>query len=113
MFDVETSRTEFAETYGATRGIVTPKNEDPVKSSFDFAKEYADQIIREQGVGAGFDVTVEASGAPVCAQMAVCMLKAGGTCIQAGLGKPLTEVPLFLVTAKELNIKGKPASRKI
>lgn len=73
--------------------------------------------------------------------MAVCMLKAGGTCkprppptvnlgesilaaekkivsqngltdpvrilgIQAGLGKPLTAVPLYLLTAKGLNIKG-------
>lgn len=27
--------------------------------------------------------------------------------IQAGLGKPLTAVPLFLLTAKELTIKGK------
>jgi hypothetical protein len=28
------------------------------------------------------------------------------TGIQAGLGKPLTSVPLFLLTARELNIKG-------
>ncbi|KAI1324660.1 hypothetical protein F5Y16DRAFT_300828 [Xylariaceae sp. FL0255] len=37
--------------------------------------------------------------------MAISMLKPGGTCIQAGLGKSMTNIPLFLVTAKELTIK--------
>lgn len=106
MFDIEASRTQFAETYGATAAIVTPKNEDPSKDSLTFAQEYAKDVIDKHEVGHGFDVTVEASGAEICAQMAVCMLKAGGTCIQAGLGKPLTAVPLFLITAKELNLKG-------
>ncbi|KAI8280961.1 hypothetical protein K4K56_011958 [Colletotrichum sp. SAR 10_98] len=89
MFDIESSRTQFAETYGATVGIVPPKNEDP-----------------SHELGNGFDVIVEASGAESCIQMAIAMLKSGGTCIQAGLGETLTSVPLFLVTAKEINIRG-------
>ncbi|EOO01033.1 putative xylitol dehydrogenase protein [Phaeoacremonium minimum UCRPA7] len=106
MFDIEESRTKFAESYGADVGIVTPKNSDPSKDSLTFSQEYAKEIVDKYELGQGFDVTVEASGAEICAQMAICMLKSGGTCIQAGLGKPLTSVPLFLLTARELNIKG-------
>ncbi|KAK6366324.1 hypothetical protein LTS17_010830 [Exophiala oligosperma] len=105
MFDIEESRTKFAESYGADVGIVTHKN-DSGKDSLTFAQDFATEIIQKHDIGSGFDVAVEASGAEVCAQMAVCMLKAGGTCIQAGLGKPLTAVPLFLLTAKDLTIKG-------
>lgn len=83
MFDIEPSRTRFAESYGADAGIVMPKNEDPSKDPLEFAQEYAGQVIKEHGLGGGFDVTVEASGAEVCVQMGVCMLKAGGTCKSA------------------------------
>lgn len=80
MFDIEPSRTRFAESYGADAGIVMPKNEDSAKDPLDFAQEYANKVVKEHGLGGGFDVTVEASGAEVCVQMGVCMLKAGGTC---------------------------------
>lgn len=103
MFDIESSRTKFAESYGADAAIVTPK---PEGDALEFAQNYAKKVIADYDLGQGFDVTVEASGAETCAQMAICMLKAGGTCIQAGLGRPLTSVPLFLLTAKELTIKG-------
>ncbi|KAF9881499.1 xylitol dehydrogenase [Colletotrichum karsti] len=106
MFDIEKSRTRFAESYGAHVGLVTPKHEDPSKDTLSFAQAYAKEIIANHDLGHGFDVSIEASGAEVCATMAVCMLKAGGTCIQAGLGKPMASVPLFLITANELNVKG-------
>ncbi|KFA71081.1 hypothetical protein S40288_05512, partial [Stachybotrys chartarum IBT 40288] len=105
MFDIEQSRIDFALKYGAHAGFVPPRREEP-KQPLEFAQEYTKSIIAELGITNGFDVAVEASGAEVCAQMAICSLKNGGTCIQAGLGKPLTSVPLFLLTAKELNIKG-------
>ncbi|KAH7311439.1 xylitol dehydrogenase [Stachybotrys elegans] len=105
MFDIEQSRADFAVKYGAHAGIVPPQRGES-QEPLAFAQEYATSLHKELGVGSGFDVTVEASGAEVCAQMAICLLKNGGTCIQAGLGKPLTSVPLFLLTARELNIKG-------
>jgi D-xylulose reductase len=83
MFDVEESRTEFAKAYGADVAVVTPKNTD--KDSLAFATDYAKEIIDTHGLGLGFDVTVEASGAEICAQMAVCMLKSGGTCKLASI----------------------------
>lgn len=83
MFDIEETRTKFAVSYGADEAIITPslKVEDgSSKTTLDLVQDYAKQIISEHDLGHGFDVTVEASGAEVCAQMAVCMLKAGGTC---------------------------------
>lgn len=85
MFDVEESRAKFAKEYGADAAIVTPATpptsaSGDTSATFAFAQEYAARIIAEHGVGNGFDVAVEASGAEICAQMAVCVLKAGGTC---------------------------------
>ncbi|CAG9951295.1 unnamed protein product [Clonostachys rosea f. rosea IK726] len=105
MFDIEQSRVDFAVKYGADAGIVPPRREESVEP-LSFAQDYSARLIKELGLGSGFDVSVEASGAEVCAQMAICLLKNGGTCIQAGLGKSLTSIPLFLLTAKELNLKG-------
>ena len=56
MFDVEKSRTEFALKYGADAGIVPParaNDQDPL----DFAQAYAKQMIAENDVGTGFDIT--------------------------------------------------------
>ena len=106
MFDIEQSRAQFAQKYGADVGIVAPMKTDPSIDSSTFAQNYAKNIITQQDVGQGFDVVVEASGAEICAQMGVFMLKSGGTMVQAGLGNPLPQVPLFQVTARELTIKG-------
>ena len=102
MFDVEKTRTDFAVQYGAHAGIIPPRREEG-QDPLEFAQEYAKQIIAESDVGSGFDITgrrsraasiwstvalirhpVEASGAEVCAQMAICMLKNGGTCKYLG-----------------------------
>jgi D-xylulose reductase len=79
MFDIEQPRVDFAVKYGADAGIVPPRNEQGVEA-LAFAQDYAKQVIKEYEIGSGFDVTVEASGAEACAQMAICMLKNGGTC---------------------------------
>ncbi|KAH8668460.1 GroES-like protein [Xylariales sp. PMI_506] len=105
MFDVEQSRVDFAIKYGADVGLLWPKNDEGIEA-LAFAQDYSKKIFKEYDIVNGFDVTVEASGAESCAQMAVVMAKNGGTCIQAGLGRPLTSVPLFLLTAKEINLKG-------
>ena len=80
MFDIERSRANFAESYGADVGIVMPKDTVSSNSSLDVAQEYAEEIVKKYGEGNGFDVAVEASGAEICAQLAVCVLKSGGTC---------------------------------
>ncbi|KAL4955654.1 chaperonin 10-like protein [Aspergillus filifer] len=106
VFDIEQSRLDFALSYGADIGVLSPAETktDPLMHATNFTSS----IIKDHnlGHGQGVDISIEASGAEVCAQMALTILKPGGTCIQAGLGKPLTSVPLFLLTAKELNLKG-------
>lgn len=87
MFDIEEKRTTFASLHGADVAIVAPDlkvQEGSSKTTWDLVQDYAKQVISDHDLGHGFDVTVEASGAQVCAQMAVCMLKAGGTCKSSG-----------------------------
>lgn len=105
VFDIEQSRLDFALSYGADIGVLSPKiseNVEPLK----FVSEFTSSVVREHNLGHGVDISVEASGAESSAQMALTILKPGGTCIQAGLGKRLTNVPLFLLTANELTLKG-------
>jgi D-xylulose reductase len=104
-FDVEQSRVDFATSYCADVGIVSPMNTASVEP-LAFATDFMTKTIKEQNLGSGVDLVIEASGAEVCTQMAVVLAKSGGTIIQAGLGRPLSSVPLFLFTAKELNMKG-------
>ncbi|KAL4868572.1 chaperonin 10-like protein [Aspergillus spectabilis] len=106
VFDVEQSRLDFALFYGADIEVLSPKtistSSDPLKS----AQEFTNQVLKSHSLNlSGVDISIEASGAEPCAQMAVTILKPGGTCIQAGLGQPLTAVPLFLLTTRELNIR--------
>jgi D-xylulose reductase len=96
-FDIEESRVNFAKKYGADAGIISPsmtpaQKEDPLT----FTQEYASRIFREQEVGHGFDVSIEASGAEICAQMAISMLKPGGTCECLSFHK-FPETPLLTV----------------
>ncbi|KAL2828978.1 hypothetical protein BDW59DRAFT_159376 [Aspergillus cavernicola] len=105
VFDIEQTRMDFAVSYGADVGIVTPKD-DGSTEALAFSQDFTKTVIQMHSLEQSVNVSTEASSAKVCAQMAVTILKAGGICIQAGLGKQLTSVPLFLLTAKELSIKG-------
>ncbi|KAL3479490.1 chaperonin 10-like protein [Aspergillus californicus] len=109
VFDIEQSRLDFALSYGADIGILSPKDDPSATSKEDplaHATAFTTSVLKDHNIVHGIDISVEASGAESCAQMALTILKPGGICIQAGLGKPLTSVPLFLLTAKELNLKG-------
>ncbi|KAL5334757.1 chaperonin 10-like protein [Aspergillus crustosus] len=108
VFDVDQSRLDFALSYGADIGVLSPKFSASTPSEqLNSAQEFTHSVLKSHSLNsAGLDISIEASGAEPCAQMALTILKPGGTCIQAGLGKPLTAVPLFLLTARELNIRG-------
>lgn len=79
VFDVEQTRLDFAVQYGAHVGILSPKNDGSVEA-LAFAQDFTAKVIKEHGLGAGADIAVEASGAESCAQMAITILKSGGTC---------------------------------
>ncbi|OQV04954.1 hypothetical protein CLAIMM_09764 [Cladophialophora immunda] len=95
----------FAKQCGADVGVISSpshSNKDP----WTYAKDTMSSLKEKYHLGLGMDVVVEASGAEPCTHMALALLKPGCTCVQAGLGKPLTSVPLAWLTAKELVIKG-------
>ena len=78
-FDLEKSRVDFALSYAADVGIVSPMNNDG-KNPLDFASELMDEVMKAHGLGSGVDLTIEASGAEACVQMGVVITKPGGTC---------------------------------
>ncbi|PVH74794.1 xylitol dehydrogenase [Cadophora sp. DSE1049] len=104
-FDVEQSRVDFAVKYGADVGILSPMNTSGTEP-LEFASSFVKEVVAKHKLGSGVDLTIEASGAEACVQMGVHITKPGGMLIQAGLGKPLMAVPLSLLTAKELTMKG-------
>jgi D-xylulose reductase len=83
VFDVEQTRLDFAVQYGADIGILSPTNDGSVEALV-FAQEFTTKVAKEHGLGAGVDIAVEASGAESCAQMAITILKSGGTCKPGG-----------------------------
>ncbi|KAL4811146.1 chaperonin 10-like protein [Aspergillus unguis] len=106
VFDIEQARVDFALSYGADIGILVPQNTTNAEP-LTFASGFTASVLKDNDLPShGIDISVEASGAESSAQMALTILKPQGTCIQAGLGKQLTAVPLFLLTAKELDIRG-------
>jgi D-xylulose reductase len=65
--------------YNADVGVVSPMNEEGIES-LKFATDFMTSVMEEHGLGSGVDLTIEASGAKSCAQMAVVVTKPGGTC---------------------------------
>jgi len=94
--DIVESRLEFARKYAAT-GIFRPS-----KTS---APESAERLIKEQELGDGPDVAIDASGAEPSIQTAIHALKVGGTYVQAGMGKPDITFPIMTACTKELIVK--------
>ncbi|KIM94767.1 hypothetical protein OIDMADRAFT_45674 [Oidiodendron maius Zn] len=104
-FDIEQSRIDFAVKHGADIGLLSATNTNS-EEPLSFATTFINNIIKQENLGSGVDLSIEASGAEACVHMSVVVTKPGGTYVQAGLGKQLVSVPLFEVTAKELTIKG-------
>ncbi|BEJ11134.1 hypothetical protein CspHIS471_0105560 [Cutaneotrichosporon sp. HIS471] len=62
--------------------------------------------VTEVAIEHGLDVVIDATGAEPCMQLAVALLRPGGTLILAGMGPPLTRFPTLEVASKELSISG-------
>ncbi len=99
-----------ARCYGAAHLAVS----DIRQSALDLAAlMWADQpvcaddpAVIARVAGAGFDVVVEASGAPAALQAAYAHCKAGGTIVQLGVQGGPIELPVNLVMQKELTVRG-------
>jgi threonine dehydrogenase-like Zn-dependent dehydrogenase len=77
--DISTKRLEFARSYAATHTFL-PSRKPQEKDVMDWNVELAAQVLKDAGVQSGVDVAIEASGAEPCMQLAITMLRTGGTC---------------------------------
>jgi len=107
--DIVPERLQFARSYAATDVFLPPKLQESEKK-IDFSKRVVQQMrvelgIEERGEKA-VDLVVDATGAEVCIQMGIFLVKVGGTYIQVGMGSPEITVPIILFIGKELKIQG-------
>ena len=99
-----------ARHYGAAHLAVSDIRQDALDLA---ASLWADQPLRadqptavSEAAGEGFDVVIEASGAPAALETAYEHCKAGGIIVQLGVQGGPIELPVNLVMQKELTVRG-------
>lgn len=108
-----------AKAYGADKVMLV----DIVDRKLEFAKQFlscetfkssmestpegnANAIRNALALYEGVDTVIEASGATTSIQTGFHVLRSGGKYIQTGLGKPNVEIPLLVLSEKELLVRG-------
>jgi D-xylulose reductase len=77
--DISTKRLEFAKSYAATHTFL-PTRKPQERDVMQWNASLANQVLGDAGIECGVDVAIEASGAEPCMQLAIAMLRTGGTC---------------------------------
>ncbi|KAL4869638.1 hypothetical protein BDV12DRAFT_167338 [Aspergillus spectabilis] len=95
--DIQKPRLEFAKTFAATATF------EPSKVS---SVENAARMIKENGLGRGADVAIDASGVEPSVHTGIHVLRPGGTYVQGGMGRSEMNFPIMAACTKELNLKG-------
>jgi D-xylulose reductase len=107
--DIQQSRLDFAKSYAAD-DIFVPGKMKEGEPKMDYSRRMVQEMktqlkIADAGPD-GVDTIIEATGAEACIQMGYFLVKTGGTFIQVGMGSPEVQIPITLVTVKELTLKG-------
>ena len=95
--DIVESRLEFANSFAATGTYMSRRVS---------AEENAEAIIKENGLGVGADVVIDASGAEPSQQAGIHVVREGGTYVQGGMGKNEVTFPIVAVCVKEVTVRG-------
>ena len=95
--DIQQNRLDFAKEFAAT-GTFLPEKASP--------QENAERMNKEQDLGLGADVAIDASGAEPSVQTAIHVLRNGGSYVQGGMGKDEITFPIMAACVKELKISG-------
>ncbi|KAK5790527.1 hypothetical protein VI817_007814 [Penicillium citrinum] len=95
--DIQQSRLDFAKQYATTSTFM------PSKVS---ALENAERLKKENDLGAGADVAIDASGAEPSVHTGIHVLRNGGTYVQGGMGRSEIQFPIMAACSKELTLKG-------
>ncbi|OAA62912.1 GroES-like protein [Niveomyces insectorum RCEF 264] len=107
-----------ARAFGATKVVAV----DVVPAKLDVARNFAAthtylsqrvspeenarNIVAEAGLGEGADVVVDASGAEPSIRASLHAVRAGGTYVQGGMGKPEITFPIMALCTKEVTMRG-------
>lgn len=97
VVDIQENRLEFARGYATTSTFM------PEKVA---ATENAERLRRENGLGAGADVAIDASGAEPSVHTGIHVLRNGGTYVQGGMGRSEIQFPIMAACSKELTLRG-------
>jgi D-xylulose reductase len=104
--DISESRAQFARAFAADEVYVNntkpAEGEDPV----DAARAVGEKIVAEYGVGEGFDVVLECTGAEPCIQAGIFAARKGGMYVQAGMGRENVVFPITTACIRALTVKG-------
>lgn len=95
--DIQEPRLEFAKQY-ATTSTFLPGKVSP--------QENADRLKKENDLGPGADVAIDASGAEPSVHTGIHVLRNGGTYVQGGMGRSEMNFPIMAACSKELTLKG-------
>ncbi|KAK1149970.1 hypothetical protein N8T08_003528 [Aspergillus melleus] len=95
--DIQKQRLEFARKYAATATF------EPGRAP---AQDNANQINKENELGSGADVVIDASGAEPSIHTGIHLVRPGGTYVQGGMGRSEITFPIMAACTKELNVKG-------
>jgi D-xylulose reductase len=107
--DIVQHRLEFAKGYAATDVFLPPARNEG-ESESDHSRRSVEQMrkdlsIAERGLHS-VDVVIEATGAAVCIQSGILLLKPAGTLVQVGMGAPDVTIPITSALVKEIQIRG-------
>jgi len=107
--DIVQSRLDFAKSYAAT-DIFLPSKPLEGESKSAYSKRSAAEMqaklnFEDRGPSA-IDLVVDASGAEVCIQTGLHIVKHGGTFVQVGMGNAEVAIPVTLLLVKEVQFKG-------
>ena len=95
--DIQKSRLDFAKQYATTSTFM------PEKAP---AIENAERLKKENDLGNGADVAIDASGAEPSVHTGIHALRNGGTYVQGGMGRSEIQFPIMAACSKELTLKG-------
>ncbi|SCV68403.1 BQ2448_524 [Microbotryum intermedium] len=107
--DIQQARLEFAASYAASDYFIPPPTKEG-ESRLEYSSRSAEEIRSRFGFAergpTGVDLVVDCTGAEVCIQTGVYVVKHGGTCVQVGMGNDSINIPMSTLLVKEVTLKG-------
>lgn len=102
--DISQSRVDFAKTFSADDVFVPPPKPADVGDE-EWSARVAEIIKGSFNLGEGADVVLEATGAQACIQTGIHLTKKGGTYVQAGMGREVSNA-LYVFVFHALIFRG-------